>query len=83
MIQFPDEQTFAADLLQGSVQDFVSGGFHGDEGDVRFRHSGADALDHQLTLNHGQPAVPASDADGHGSSSNTWRMAFAARAVLW
>ena len=83
LVELPDEESLAADLFQGAIQDLVAGGLHGHQGEFHLGMGAANGVHDELALGNGQLALPASNFDRHGNSSNTLRMALAARAVRW
>ena len=77
----PEE--LAADLVQGPVQNLVAGGLHGHQFQLCPGLRRLNGVHHHPALNHRQPALPAAKTNFHFSSSNTFRISRAARAVRW
>ena len=63
LIQLLDEKALSAHLVQASVKDFISGGFHGDQLKLKLRMVPFDLSYQQHGLLHSQAAFPASHAD--------------------
>ena len=83
LIQFLYKQPLAANLIQCLIQDPIAGGLHGHQLQFCIRHSLGHGFHDHFALNHSQLALPAANSDFHSNSSNTLRISFAARAVLW
>ena len=82
-VQLLHKEALAADLVQGPVQNPVAGGLHGHQFQLRLGISRLNGVHHHPALNHRKPALPAAKTNCHFSSSNTFRISRAARAVRW
>ena len=82
LVQLPDKQALAADLIQRPVQDPIPSGLHGHQFQLQFRVQPGQRLHHLLALNHRQTALPAGHTQFHSHSSSVRRRRLAASAVL-
>ena len=83
LVKFLNKQAFAADLIERPVENSIAGRFHRYKLQLRAGLGFGDGTHHHAALNDRERAVSAADSDLHSSSSNTRRISFAARAVLW
>ena len=83
-VQLLHKKAFAAQLVQGPVQDAVPGGLHGEEAHFRFRQGRLQMAHHRHALGHRQGAVPAAhDQRFHPRASRAAARVCSRSALLW